>query len=132
MKKLTNYLYYIAMVGIAIWVAYTKGWILADFDMLKPKQAIQMIKNDNNITLLDVRTKEEYQSGHIPNSVNIPLQSLQDNLHKIPKDKKVVVYCRSGNRRISASRILKSHGYIPIDVKDGIIGLASNGMRVEK
>ena len=132
MKKLTNYLYYIAMVGIALWVAYTKGWILTDFEMLKPKQAIQMIKNDNNITLLDVRTKEEYQSGHIPNSVNIPLKSLQNSLHKIPKDKKVVVYCRSGNRSISASRILKSHGYTPIDVKGGIIGLASNGMRVEK
>jgi len=84
MKKLTNYLYYIAMVGIALWVAYTKGWILTDFEMLKPKQAIQMIKNDNNITLLDVRTKEEYQSGHIPNSVNIPLKSLQNSLHKIP------------------------------------------------
>jgi rhodanese-related sulfurtransferase len=132
MKKLTNYLYYISMIAIAIWVAYTKGWILADFDMIKPPQAIKLIKNDKNITILDVREDDEYNSGHIAKSIHIPLGKLEANLNKLPKDKKILVYCRSGNRSISASRILKSHGYTPIDVKGGIIGLASNGMRVER
>jgi len=132
MKKLTNYLYYISMITIALWVAYTKGWILADFEMIKPIQAIKLIKNDTNITLLDVRKDDEYKSGHIPNTLHIPLDKLEANLNKLPKDKKILVYCRSGNRSISASRILKSKGYTPIDIKDGIIGLVSNGMRIEK
>jgi len=132
MKKLTNYLYYIAMFATALWLAYTKGWILANFDMLKPKEAISIIKNDTNITILDVRTPKEYRSGHIKNSILVPLDSLEENLDKIPKDKKIIVYCRSGNRSINASRVLKKHGYTPIDVKGGIIGLVSNGMKIER
>ena len=132
MKKLTNYLYYISMLAIAIWVAYTKGWILANFDMIKPKQAIQLIKNDKNITILDVREDDEYNSGHIAKSLHIPLDELETNLNKIQKNKKILVYCRSGNRSITASRILKKHGYTPIDIKDGIIGLVSNGMKIIK
>jgi len=132
MKKLTNYLYYVSMITIAIWIAYTKGWILADFEMIKPVQAISLIKNDKNITLLDVRENDEYKSGHIPNTLHIPLNKLEANLNKLPKDKKILVYCKSGNRSITASRILKSKGYTPIDIKDGIIGLVSNGMRIEK
>ena len=131
MKKLTNYLYYVSMIAIALWIAYTKGWILANFEMMKSTQAISIIKQDTNITLLDVRTKEEYKSGHIANSINIPLDKLKRNLQRLPKNKKVLVYCRSGNRSISASRILKQYGYTPIDIKGGIISLVSNGMKVE-
>jgi rhodanese-related sulfurtransferase len=100
--------------------------------MLKPKEAISIIKNDTNITILDVRTPKEYRSGHIKNSILVPLDSLEENLDKIPKDKKIIVYCRSGNRSINASRVLKKHGYTPIDVKGGIIGLVSNGMKIER
>jgi len=120
------------MIGVALWLSYTKGWILADFKMIKPTQAIKLIQNDTNITLLDVREDDEYKNGHIPNTLHIPLNKLEANLNKLSKDKKILVYCRSGNRSISASRILKKHGYIPIDIKDGIIGLVSNGMRIEK
>ena len=130
MKKLTNYLYYISMIAITLWVAYTKGWILADFEMIKPKVAIEMINKDSNITLLDVRTTQEYNQAHLPNALHIPLDNLANNLNKLPKDKKVLVYCRSGNRSIEASRILKKHGYTPIDIKGGLIALASSGMKV--
>jgi rhodanese-related sulfurtransferase len=130
MKKLTNYLYYISMIAIALWVAYTKGWILADFEIIKPKVAIEMINKDKNITLLDVRTTQEYNQAHLPNALHIPLDNLANNLNKLPKDKKILIYCRSGNRSIEASRILKKHGYTPIDIKGGLIALASNGMKV--
>jgi rhodanese-related sulfurtransferase len=118
------------MVAIALWVAYTKGWILADFEMIKPKVAIEMINSDSNITLLDVRTTQEYNQAHLPNTLHIPLDNLANNLNKLPKDKKVLIYCRSGNRSIEASRILKKHGYTPIDIKGGLIALTSNGMKV--
>jgi phage shock protein E len=62
-------------------------------------------------TLVDVRTREEYQSGHIPGSVNIPLQQLESKLGSIPKNKAVITCCASGMRSGSAKSILKSKGY---------------------
>ncbi|WP_232432197.1 rhodanese-like domain-containing protein [Chamaesiphon minutus] len=54
---------------------------------------------DNSQTLLvDVREASEYRAGHIPNAINIPLQTLARNLSKIPTDRSVVLYCSSGYR----------------------------------
>lgn len=61
--------------------------------------------------IIDVRSKSEYQGGHIPGSVNIPLQSLQANLGKIKKDKPVITCCASGMRSASAKSILKANGF---------------------
>ena len=65
----------------------------------------------NGAQIIDVRTKGEYQSGHIKGSVNIPLQILQNNFSKINKDKPVITCCASGMRSASAKNILKSNGY---------------------
>jgi phage shock protein E len=62
-------------------------------------------------SIIDVRTKAEYQQGHIRGSVNIPLQSLENNLSKIKKDKPVITCCASGMRSASAKSILKSNGF---------------------
>jgi|SRR5665647_720270 len=61
--------------------------------------------------IIDVRTKGEYQSGHIKGSVNIPLENLRNNLSKIKKDKCIVTCCASGMRSASAKSILKSNGF---------------------
>ena len=61
--------------------------------------------------ILDVRTRGEFQSGHIKASVNIPLDSLRNNLSKIKKNKPVITCCASGMRSASAKNILKSSGY---------------------
>ena len=66
--------------------------------------------------IIDVRTPAEYKGGHIKGSVNIPLQSLQANLGKIPKNKTIITCCASGMRSGSAKSILKSAGY---DVHNG-------------
>jgi phage shock protein E len=65
----------------------------------------------NGATILDVRTKEEYQQGHIKGSLNIPLQTIQNNLNKIKKDKPVITCCASGMRSASAKSILKNAGF---------------------
>jgi len=125
-------LYYIAMVGLALWYAYSKGWILADFESIEPKQAVTMLQNDDNVTLLDVRIIPEYKEGHLRDATLIPLDKLENNLNKLPKEKKILVYCRSGNRSIGASRILKRHGYTPVNIKGGIIGLSKTGVEIMK
>lgn len=61
--------------------------------------------------ILDVRTKDEFQSGHVRNSINMPLDNLQPNLKKLDKNKPIITCCASGARSASAERILKSNGF---------------------
>jgi phage shock protein E len=61
--------------------------------------------------ILDVRTKGEYQSGHLRNSINIPLDKLPQNLKKLNKNKSIITCCASGSRSASARRMLKSNGF---------------------
>ena len=61
--------------------------------------------------ILDVRSKGEYQGGHLRGSVNIPLNRLTENLSKLKKDKVIITCCASGSRSSVARKILKSNGY---------------------
>lgn len=61
--------------------------------------------------LLDVRTDKEYEAGHIPGAVHIPLAEIGDRIKKLKKDKDLVVYCQSGNRSIWAIKRLMGMGY---------------------
>lgn len=136
MKKLnlTNILYWIAMAGIALYFSYTKGWILADFEFITPQQAQVMIEKDQNVTLLDVRTVDEFKEGHIRGATLIPVSKLEANIAKLKdsKNKQIVVYCRSGSRSVAASRILKAHGFTPLNVKTGMIGLLGTDLEIVK
>ena len=134
MKKVTNYLYYLAMVGLIVWFSYGKGWIFADFENIEAKQALYLLENDNNISLLDVRGISEYKAGHLEDATLIPVEHLSKNLTMLKdvKNKKILVYCRSGNRSVMASRILKKNGFTPINIKGGMIQLMSAGANIIK
>lgn len=58
---------------------------------------------DNGAFVVDVRTAAEYEEGHIPEAINIPLRSLADNVDQIPSDQPVFVYCKSGHRAAIAT-----------------------------
>lgn len=78
---------------------------------------------DPKTFLLDVRTKEEYASEHLSKATLIPLQELEQRLAELPqnKDQALLLYCRSGNRSVSAASILAKHGYKNIfNLKGGI------------
>jgi rhodanese-related sulfurtransferase len=64
--------------------------------------------------IVDVRTKGEYQGGHIKGSINIPLQSLQTGMAKLKKDKPVITCCASGARSASAKSVLQSNGFAEV------------------
>jgi len=133
-KKMTDILYWVLLASLLFWFAYTKGWILTNFQSIDAKQAMQLLNNDENVTLLDVRTIKEYKEGHLQDATLIPLQALEQNLGMIKQDKnkKIIVYCRSGNRSISASRILEKNGFIPLNVKGGIISLVEEKVEIVK
>jgi len=90
---------------------------------ISPQDAKEQLENDEDIILLDVRTKSEYSEVHIPGSVLIPLDELKEAAEGILTDKetKIFVYCRSGRRSITASKILLELGYANVYNLGGII-----------
>ncbi len=77
----------------------------------------------NGGTLVDVRTPEEYRGGHIPGSVNVPLQSIQGiKKHVSDQDDTVFVYCQSGSRSSQAKAMLERLGYSHVVNIGGIYG----------
>ncbi len=81
--------------------------------------------------LVDVRTPEEYASGHIAGSVNIPVEELDARKGEISKDEAVVLYCRSGNRSNQAAQILDRAGYTGVYDLGGIIAWQAAGYPVQ-
>ncbi|WP_340076784.1 rhodanese-like domain-containing protein [Leptobacterium sp. I13] len=82
-------------------------------DLTQQEWASQF-SEDNNAIVLDVRTSEEYEEGHIPNAVNNDIyggQAFIDNLLPMDKAKNYYVYCRSGKRSAQACQIMKGLGY---------------------
>lgn len=122
------------MVGMLLWYAYSKGWILSHFQTIDAKQALVLLEKDDNVTLLDVRTIEEYKSGHLREATLIPVNELAQNIGmlKASKSKQIIVYCRSGSRSVSASRILEENGFTPLNVKGGILQLRGAGAELVK
>ena len=69
--------------------------------------------------VLDVRTPDEYAAGYVPGAVNIPHDQLASRLAEVPKDREVVVYCRSGRRSEIAGQVLSGHGYTKLEHLQG-------------
>ena len=74
-------------------------------------EELQTIMNKNDVTLLDTRTCEEYERGHIEGFRNIPVDELRDRLDEIDKGNPVYVICQSGLRSYIACRILEGSGF---------------------
>lgn len=71
--------------------------------------------SSGNYIILDVRTNEEYNVGHVKGSLNIPYDEIDENIN-LDKNKVILVYCRSGVRSKKAFSALKSLGYNVIDM----------------
>ena len=85
---------------------------LRGYTSVTPTQTTQMMNHENAI-ILDVREMKEYSSGHIVNSVHIPLSNLKTRISELDKYKnqKIIVSCRSGNRSSQACASLKKEGF---------------------
>jgi rhodanese-related sulfurtransferase len=133
-KQLVNYGYLALFIALIGYLAYAKGWILTNFESITPQQAHQMIQTGEKVTILDVRSPDEYTQEHIEGSILIPLQTLEKNLGLIAGEKshKIIVYCRSGARSVSASRVLADNGFTPLNVKGGILEWKAQGLNVTR
>jgi Rhodanese-related sulfurtransferase len=90
---------------------------------ISPAEAKKRLETEKGVILLDVRTKAEYQEKHIPKSILIPVDILENEANrKIPdKNAEIFVYCKSGSRSAMAVKTLKKLGYTHINNLGGIM-----------
>lgn len=88
-------------------------------------EAFEKVISDTSVVRLDVRSIDEYASGHIAKAINIDVMK-DDFTTKatslLPKDKTIALYCRSGRRSKRAAGILAENGYKVIELNSGISG----------
>ena len=81
----------------------------------------EYIKNNENVSIIDVRETEEVKAGKIPGAVNIPLGLIEFRLPDIDKSQEHIMVCRSGSRSGMASNILENRGYNVINMEGGML-----------
>jgi phage shock protein E len=82
--------------------------------------AVVAEKIKSGATIVDVRSEAEFGRGGYRGAINVPLQALSGRLHRIPKDRPVVVYCASGSRSAMAARILRKAGFADVSNAGGL------------
>jgi len=84
------------------------------------------------VFLLDVRTQEEWDEGHVSEAVLIPLDELEDRIDEVPNGRQIIVMCRSGNRSTEGRDILLDAGFENVlSMKGGIKEWVKAGFEVE-
>ena len=93
------------------------------YTQITMSEAVEMMESESDYIILDVRRPDEFATGHIPNAINIPNESIgTDEISELPdKDQLILVYCRSGNRSKQASQKLVKLGYTNIVEFGGIL-----------
>ncbi len=81
--------------------------------LITPEEAYKNMEEDPDIVLVDVRTPQEYEESHVPGSILLPLDQLEELAPERLPDTDAVIYliCRSGNRSAQAARLLEEMGY---------------------
>jgi rhodanese-related sulfurtransferase len=74
---------------------------------------------DSNLVIVDVREAHEFDAGHLPNSIHIPVAQLANRLNEIPPTRTPVFLCRSGGRSLTACGIASRAGIQPVAQLEG-------------
>jgi hydroxyacylglutathione hydrolase len=89
--------------------------------MTRPTELLADIRAGHAPVIIDVRSKEEYERGHVPGALHLPFRSVGARIHDIPADygARIVVYCQHGPRAWIAGAALRRHGFRRIDYLQG-------------
>lgn len=103
------------------WLAWKGGLLMGGTKV--SNDVIEMVRSNQDIIMVDVRTPEEYREKRIPGSILLPDYEIRGRAAEVIPDKeaKIVVYCRSGRRSAQAARVLKDMGYSNVYDLGGII-----------
>ncbi|MBP2132666.1 glyoxylase-like metal-dependent hydrolase (beta-lactamase superfamily II)/rhodanese-related sulfurtransferase [Methanomicrobium sp. W14] len=123
-------------VGLDRAAGYLKGgmhsWVSAGYDtshicQLSPPEVFNKLNNEEWM-LLDVRSKNEYEGGHIDGAVNIPVADLRTEYKRFDPEKRIIAMCRTGRRSSLACSILKQNGFENIyNAEGGVTGYKNGG-----
>ncbi|MGF1665545.1 MAG: rhodanese-like domain-containing protein [Acidimicrobiia bacterium] len=92
-------------------------------------------RQGDGVMLIDVRSKNEWRSGHVPGATHVSLESLPQRiewLRKAAADTEVMVICRSGNRSAQATKQLSAAGVGAVNVRGGMVAWERVGLPVKK
>jgi glyoxylase-like metal-dependent hydrolase (beta-lactamase superfamily II)/rhodanese-related sulfurtransferase len=103
-----------------------------DVPSVRPEKARGWLAEHGHALVVDVREPNEYAEGHIPGAKSVPQADLAMHLDEIPKERDVLVACRSGSRSMAAARFLKALGYDRVmNLESGTMGWIQAGNPVD-
>lgn len=109
----------------------TENRTKAEITLISVEEVYEIIKNNEDYIILDVRTQEEYDEGHIWGVMLIPVDELEDRLDELTEDNPIIVHCRSGVRSNTAANILIENGFTQVyDMGGGILDWIDKGYPV--
>ena len=111
---MTKHLTFLLLIGLAFWGC-------EESSIIESNKAINLLDN-NDYYFLDVRTESEHNDKSIPETEYIPVQEIEKRIGELKKfkDKKIIVYCRSGNRSRIATKILNEDGFNAYNLNGGM------------
>lgn len=96
-------------------------------------ETVAAIRQNPGVYLLDVREPDEYAAGHIPGITLIPMGEVAARLAELPRDKEIVVTCRTGNRSSQVADLLREQGFTNVhNMTGGIVAWEEAGYAVEQ
>ncbi len=110
------------------------SFLKSSFD-ISPQQAVQLMSHETGGLVLDIREDKEYQSGHIKDSMHIPLSALKSRISELDKykDNNIILGCRSGSRSGRACGILKKSGFEKVhNLRGGVLARENENLPMNK
>ncbi len=108
------------------------GQTLEGYDQTTPEAIAGQVESQA-VTLIDVREDNEWAAGRIPNAIHISLSTLASSVASVPKDKPIVVQCRSGARSAAGVSVLQAHGFENVlNLQGGILGWQKAGLPISQ
>jgi rhodanese-related sulfurtransferase/DNA-binding transcriptional ArsR family regulator len=108
---------------------------LAENTLLEPVDEVALRRKvkSGEVTVLDVRPPEEFEAGHIPGALSVPLPELAKRLSELPRRREVVAYCRGPYcvLAVEAVKLLRRKGFKAVRLEDGVLDWAALGLPVE-
>ncbi len=118
------------------------GWVMAQHSgqsshVITPAETASLLEaHDTSVVFLDVRTKGEFygETGHLRGALLIPVQELEERMNELEpyRGKKIIAYCRSGNRSGRATKMLLEKGFTVVNMTGGMLRWAAEGLPVEQ
>lgn len=130
-----NLILVVALMTITLLIVKTEvGVRMSNILQLNVNEAVRLM-NDDDVIILDVRESSEYSSGHLRDSIHIPISALSKRVSELEKfkNKKILAYCRSGARSNTACRTLNKLGFENVsNLAGGILSWTNANLPVSK